>query len=200
VTVLILPDLHHHVENAEHWLRTQPFDHAIFLGDFFDDFNDNVSEAGRTGDIIFADTLTFHDAGSLSSTDMVQGKLDGDGHLTTTKWFSPTRAKVIPFTFTDSPDLIALAEKLAATYKPQEITLDGATYKPVIRKGSVVTGDLSGVTEAEIADIRAKLDPDLMEMESAAFAQVASSSTFRTWSSAAAATKQRRGTTTIICG
>ncbi len=47
-TALILPDVHHRVENADHWLRTQPCDHAIFLGDFFDAFHDNVSEARRT--------------------------------------------------------------------------------------------------------------------------------------------------------
>ncbi len=52
------------------------------------------------------------------------------------------------------------------------VTLDGAAYEPVIWKGTVTSGDLSGVTEVKIADIRAKIDPDLMEMESAAFAQV----------------------------
>lgn len=126
----------------------------------------------RTGDLIIAVTTSFHDAGSLTSTGMVQGKLDAEGHLTTTEWFSPTRTKSNPFLFPDTPELVAFAEKLAATYKPPQVTLDGTAYEPVIRKGTVTSGDLSGVTEGKIADIRAKIDPDLMEMESAAFAQV----------------------------
>jgi adenosylhomocysteine nucleosidase/futalosine hydrolase len=126
----------------------------------------------RTGDIIIAVTTSFHDAGSLTSTGMVQGKLDANGHLTTTEWFSPTRTKSNPFVFPDTPELVAFADKLAGAYKPPQVTLDGATYEPVVRKGTVTSGDLSGVTEVKIADIRAKIDPDLMEMESAAFAQV----------------------------
>jgi nucleoside phosphorylase len=131
-----------------------------------------IRSSVRTGDIIIATTTSFHDAGSLTSSGMVQGKLDANGRLTTTEWFSPTREKSNPFVFPDSPELVEFAEKLAADYKPQDVSLDGATYTPVIRKGTVTSGDLSGVTEAKIADIRAKLDPDLMEMESAAFAQV----------------------------
>ncbi len=45
---LIIPDLHHHVENAERWLSTQQYDRVIFLGDYFDDFGDNVSDARKT--------------------------------------------------------------------------------------------------------------------------------------------------------
>jgi len=45
---LIIPDLHHHIENAERWLSTQPFERVVFLGDYFDDFGDNVSDARKT--------------------------------------------------------------------------------------------------------------------------------------------------------
>ena len=45
---LIIPDLHHHIENAERWLSTQQFDRVVFLGDYFDDFGDNVSDARKT--------------------------------------------------------------------------------------------------------------------------------------------------------
>lgn len=126
----------------------------------------------RTGDIIIATNVSFHDAGSLTAGGMVQGKMDDGGHLTTTEWFSPTRGRMNPFSFADSPELVAFAAKLAATYQPPAVDLDGETYVPAVRTGTVATGDLSGVTEAKIADVRAKLDPDLMEMESAAFAQV----------------------------
>ena len=46
--LLIIPDLHHHIENAEHWIATQPFDRVVFLGDYFDDYHDSVSDARRT--------------------------------------------------------------------------------------------------------------------------------------------------------
>jgi len=46
--LLIIPDLHHHIENAEYWLRTQKYDRVLFLGDYFDDFEDNVNDARKT--------------------------------------------------------------------------------------------------------------------------------------------------------
>ena len=48
MTALIIPDLHHQVEHADHWLRSQCFARAVFLGDFFDDRNDDVGDARRT--------------------------------------------------------------------------------------------------------------------------------------------------------
>lgn len=45
---LVIPDLHHHTENAEHWIGSQEHDRVVFLGDFFDDFGDDVSDARRT--------------------------------------------------------------------------------------------------------------------------------------------------------
>lgn len=45
---LIIPDLHHHMENAERWFATQGFERAIFLGDFFDDFGDGLEDAKHT--------------------------------------------------------------------------------------------------------------------------------------------------------
>jgi hypothetical protein len=44
----VIPDLHNHTENADHWLTTQRHDRVIYLGDFFDDFGDNVNDARRT--------------------------------------------------------------------------------------------------------------------------------------------------------
>jgi adenosylhomocysteine nucleosidase len=128
----------------------------------------------RTGDIIIATDTIFHDAGSLTAHGMVQGKLDSDGHLVTTTWFSPTREKTDPFHFADTPAWVRYATQVAATYVPPAVTVDGTTYQPVVRAGRVATGDFSGVTEAKIADIREKIDPDLMEMESAGFVQVCS--------------------------
>lgn len=126
----------------------------------------------RTGDIIIASTTAFHDAGSLTSDGIVQGKLADDGRLVATTWFSPTRDRTNPFSFSDTPELVAYASEAATHYIPESVSVDGKSYQPVVRVGTVASGDLSGVTEAKIEDIRRKLDPDLMEMESASFAQV----------------------------
>jgi len=45
---LIIPDIHNHTENAEHWLRGQRYDRVVFLGDYFDDFNDTPRDATNT--------------------------------------------------------------------------------------------------------------------------------------------------------
>ena len=45
---LIIPDLHHCTDHAEHWLATQRNDRVVFLGDYFDNFGDDVSDARRT--------------------------------------------------------------------------------------------------------------------------------------------------------
>ncbi len=126
----------------------------------------------RTGDIVIASDVSFHDAGSLTGRGMVQGKLDSNGKLTTTQWFSPTGGKMNPFSFPDSPDLVTYAQKIGEHYVPEPVTLDGNSYQPIVKLGAVTSGDLSGVTEVKIADIKAKINPDLMEMESASFSQV----------------------------
>jgi len=45
---LIIPDIHHHSDHADHWLATQRHDRVVFLGDYFDDYHDNVNDARRT--------------------------------------------------------------------------------------------------------------------------------------------------------
>ena len=45
---LIIPDLHHRTDHADHWLATQRHDRVVFLGDYFDGFGDNVNDARRT--------------------------------------------------------------------------------------------------------------------------------------------------------
>ena len=52
------------------------------------------------------------------------------------------------------------------------MTANGETYRPTVLTGVVTASDLFGVSDEKIADMRAKLDPDIMEMESAAIAQV----------------------------
>jgi hypothetical protein len=45
---LIIPDIHIHTRNADHWLHSQQYDHVVFLGDYFDDFNDTPGDAMNT--------------------------------------------------------------------------------------------------------------------------------------------------------
>jgi hypothetical protein len=45
---LIIPDLHNRTDHADHWLSSQRYDRVVFLGDFFDAFEDNASDARLT--------------------------------------------------------------------------------------------------------------------------------------------------------
>jgi hypothetical protein len=45
---LVIPDIHNHTSNADHWLRTQDYDRIVFLGDYFDNFGDDASDARLT--------------------------------------------------------------------------------------------------------------------------------------------------------
>jgi len=45
---LIIPDIHHQTQNADHWLQTQRYDRVVFLGDYFDARDDSPLEARNT--------------------------------------------------------------------------------------------------------------------------------------------------------
>lgn len=45
---LVIPDIHHHTANAEHWLTSQKYDRVVFLGDYFDDYDDSAADATAT--------------------------------------------------------------------------------------------------------------------------------------------------------
>jgi len=45
---LIIPDIHNRTDHADHWLATQRHDRVVFLGDYFDNFGDDVNDARRT--------------------------------------------------------------------------------------------------------------------------------------------------------
>jgi adenosylhomocysteine nucleosidase len=126
----------------------------------------------RTGDVIIVEHVAYHDVGSLTPDGVVTGKLDSTGHLVATPWFGPDRQRDTPDEFVPDPGLLAFAENYGRSFVPAPVHLPDLDYSPVVRLGSVVTGDLSGVTDAKIAEIRRRFDPDLMEMESAAFAHV----------------------------
>jgi len=133
-----------------------------------------IRRSVRTGDIILATRITFHDMGSLTHDGIVTGKMDANGKLVDQLWWGPDRQHSTQYGYAPDPALLALASRLATSFVPERVATQGLDYVPVVRTGTVVTGDLSGVTDEKIADIRKRLDPDLMEMESASFAQVCS--------------------------
>jgi hypothetical protein len=45
---LVIPDIHHRTDHADYWLATQRHDRVVFLGDYFDNFGDDVGDARRT--------------------------------------------------------------------------------------------------------------------------------------------------------
>jgi 5'-methylthioadenosine/S-adenosylhomocysteine nucleosidase len=116
----------------------------------------------RTGDTVISLKTIHHAAGSLTSDGMVYRNVRGPLPGTMTSWFyKPDKA------------LLARARAALKTYRPDEIAVDGETYRPRVLTGVVSASDMFGVSDEKIADMKAKLDPDIMEMESAAIAQVA---------------------------
>jgi len=107
----------------------------------------------RTGDTVISTKTIHHAAGSLTDGGMVYRKVRGPLAGQMTHWYY-------------RPDRRLL--KLARA----SVAVNGATYQPKVLTGVVTASDFFGVSDAKIADMKAKLNPDIMEMESAAIAQV----------------------------
>ena len=121
-----------------------------------------VNPRVHTGDTVISLKTIHHAAGSLTDDGMVYRKVRGPLPGEMTSWF-----------FKPDPALLALARGAIATYDPEFITVEGERYQPRVLTGIVTASDMFGVSDDKIADLKAKLDPDIMEMESAAIAQVA---------------------------
>ena len=104
-----------------------------------------------------------HAAGSLTSEGMVYRKVRGPLSGEMTHWF-----------YKPDSALLKLAKKLMKTYEPETVNVDGTAYVPRVLTGVVTASDMFGVSDEKIADMKLKLNPDIMEMESAAIAQVCS--------------------------
>ena len=115
----------------------------------------------RTGDTVISLRTIHHAAGSLTENGMLYRKVRG-----------PRPGMMSSWEYKPDPDLLRLAKRAVRTYTPEEILVDGERYRPTVLTGVVTASDLFGVSEEKIDDMRAKLDPDIMEMESAAIAQV----------------------------
>ena len=115
----------------------------------------------RTGDTVISLRTIHHAAGSLTAAGMVYRKVRG-----------PLPGQMTPWFFKPDPALLASARAAVKSYDAQAVVVDGERYVPRVVTGVVTASDMFGVSEEKIADMRAKLDPDIMEMESAAIAQV----------------------------
>jgi adenosylhomocysteine nucleosidase len=115
----------------------------------------------ETGDVVISKRTIHHAAGSLTETGMVYRKVRGPLPRTMTPWAYPPNKK-----------LFKLAVSAIESSQPRPVTVAGRTYRPRVLPGIVTASDLFGVSRAKIADMKKKLDPDIMEMESAAIAQV----------------------------
>jgi adenosylhomocysteine nucleosidase len=115
----------------------------------------------RTGDTVISLKTIHHAAGSLTADGMVYRKVRG-----------PLPGQMTAYAFKPDPELLALAKRAVKTYVAEDVVVEGERYTPRVLTGVVTASDLFGVSEEKIADMRAKLNPDIMEMESAAIAQV----------------------------
>ena len=115
----------------------------------------------RTGDVVISLKTIHHAAGSLTSDGMVYRKVRG-----------PLVGQMTHWAYRPDARLLRLARAGIDGYRAKPVTVDGETYVPRVLTGVVTASDMFGVSDEKIDDMRRKLDPDLMEMESAAIAQV----------------------------
>ncbi|AOS44856.1 5'-methylthioadenosine/S-adenosylhomocysteine nucleosidase [Lacunisphaera limnophila] len=115
----------------------------------------------ETGDTIISTKTIHHAAGSLTQEGMVYRKVRGPLPGQMTHWY-----------YKPDPRLLKLAKASIKGYTAEPVTANGRTYVPRVLTGVVTASDLFGVSDEKIADMKKKLNPDIMEMESAAIAQV----------------------------
>ncbi|MBI2814897.1 MAG: 5'-methylthioadenosine/S-adenosylhomocysteine nucleosidase [Opitutae bacterium] len=115
----------------------------------------------RTGDTVISTKTIHHAAGNLTDQGMIYRKVRGPLAGQMTSWY-----------YRPDPRLLRLARAAIVGYAAAPVRVAGRTYVPRVLTGVVAASDLFGVSDAKIADMRKKLNPDIMEMESAAIAQV----------------------------
>jgi adenosylhomocysteine nucleosidase len=115
----------------------------------------------RTGDTVISTSTIHHAAGSLTAAGMVYRKVRG-----------PLAGQMTHWAYKPDARLLKLARASIAGYSAESLTVDGETYQPAVLTGVVTASDMFGVSDEKIADMKTKLNPDIMEMESAAIAQV----------------------------
>jgi len=120
-----------------------------------------VNRALNTGDIILSRKVVHHDFGTLQKTGMLYRTTIG-----------ATKARPTNFQYKANSGLLKSAVAAAKSFPPREVTANGMTYVPAIRPGIICAGDVFGMTEWKLDDIRKKIGADLVEMEGSAVGQV----------------------------
>jgi 5'-methylthioadenosine/S-adenosylhomocysteine nucleosidase len=115
----------------------------------------------RTGDVIVSERTSHHNAGSWTESGMVYRKVR-----------NAVKGVMTPYEFRPDKRLLRIARAAMRDFPQKPIRVQGRTYEPVVRVGRVCSGDVFGITEKKVRDIRRKLRADLIEMEGSAAAQV----------------------------
>jgi adenosylhomocysteine nucleosidase len=115
----------------------------------------------RNGDVIVGRVTCNHDFGSLGAA-CEMDYFGAEGPL------GDTMAIVFP----GDPGLLAAARRAMEVHRCEPALHQAPAYVPRVRLGRITSGDCFGIPAGRIADIRRKLAPDLMEMESGSVAQV----------------------------
>ncbi len=120
-----------------------------------------INPAIRNGDVIVGEITCNHDFGSFAQSDVME-YFAAEGPL----------GDAMPMVFPGDARLMTAAKRAIRTHLPETASQHTPSYIPLVRPGRITSGDQFGITAARIADIRAQLNPDLMEMESGSVAQV----------------------------
>ena len=120
-----------------------------------------INPAIRNGDVIVGEVTCNHDFGSFAKSDVME-------YFSAAGPLGDHMAIVYP----GDRRLLAAARRAIRTHIPETASQHTPSYVPRVRTGRITSGDQFGITARRIRDIRGKLRPDLMEMESGSVAQV----------------------------
>jgi 5'-methylthioadenosine/S-adenosylhomocysteine nucleosidase len=115
----------------------------------------------RNGDVIVGESTCNHDFGSLGAGYAME-YFGAEGPL----------GDSMPIVYPADRGLLAAARRAIKGHVPEMAVQHRPSYVPRVWLGRITSGDQFGITDERIADIRSKLAPDLMEMESGSVAQV----------------------------
>lgn len=135
-----------------------------------------VRQSLRVGDVIVATKVMHYDVGRETPGGTLY---DFYGYAKNADVKPTDRPMVISkdvhsteSAFACDPALLAFAQAFLKGYHPEPVAALGPPYVPQVRTGFIVAGDLATLTNDRIAEIRRNVDPDLLEMEAGAVAQV----------------------------
>jgi adenosylhomocysteine nucleosidase len=120
-----------------------------------------INPAVRNGDVIVGEVTCNHDFGSFVRSDVME-------YFSAAGPLGDHMAIVYP----GDARLLGAARRAMRTHVCETAVQHDPPYVPRVRTGRITSGDQFGITSRRIDDIRRKLRPDLMEMESGSVAQV----------------------------